>query len=700
MEWYESAIIHYDWVRYGENLSRDYARFVVRKALDLHADTLAFCAQVGGYALWDSKVTEKAEMIADMDLIGELAALCRENNLRFVPWWLGTALGVEAILRKHPDWQIVGPPREDGTQKQHNYICYNTPYRELLYAEIREVLEAYRPDGIYFDQLPGSCYCSTCRAKFEQRYGQPMPIVPDEFFVYNTAAGLPPMLREYRDQCVREFCAGVRKIIDEVSPKTCYAQNWVRNQQAYLAVGNVDVLLPEFYQSEDLLPLGMKHRLTKTYFDHGAIWGNVRHSVRHDGRHHPLRGTRMLLVECLANRASPLLLDLCCMDFDRTGTDQLAETFDHIRAMQETLAGSEPVRYAALLHSRRSHELYPGRFDEGFEGMYRMLLEAHIPFEIVNETGIRRGELGDYRVLVVPDAVSLADASLDAIRSAVADGMGLIGTYMTAVVDENGSPRDRPGLADLFGFEIKECVDYDALRSKRDDPILKLPNMGSERPVLYASAEPGHPLAKCVSPEARFGFEGAFLIIDPSGDAETIGYVHEIDQPRYQGRIHNRPGYYPGRPRCPLGVTRQVGKGRVGYFATQTDATWRRLDAPQLETIMLNSVLWAGGGCPLESPQIPRSVEVRLFHNPERKIYQILLVNLTVNPLVRPPGGWGVVRYVTPHKDLTLVLRTSAKVRAVGSLLGADVRYEAKAQNVTIRLPLLDLYESLTVEYC
>jgi len=218
-------------------------------------------------------------------------------------------------------------------------------------------------------------------------------------------------------------------------------------------VGYCDVLLPEFYQRDDLIPLGARHRLTKTYFDHGAIWGNVRHSVRHDARHNPLRGTRMLLTECVANYASPVMLDLCAMDYDATGTEELATTFGHIRSIQMDLRDAEPVRHAALLHSRRSHELAQAQFDEAFEGMYRLLLENHMQFDIVNEEGIQRGELARYKVLVVPDAVSLHDKTAEAIRKAAKAGLGVVATHMTGLLDPSGNRRARPALADLFGIK-------------------------------------------------------------------------------------------------------------------------------------------------------------------------------------------------------------------------------------------------------
>jgi len=708
MAWYEHPIIFYDWARHREALTPEYARWVVQKALDLNADTLAFCVQVGGYALWNSEVSPRAAQIGEMDLVGELSRLCKKSKLRFVPWWLGTAGGVERVLREHPSWQLVGPPvpgatsgSKDGAAgdqgKKHWYICYNTPYRELLYEEVREVIARYDVDGIYFDQLPGSCYCAWCQKKFERLYGQPMPEVPDEFFVYNSAAGLPPRLREFRDRCVVSFCAGIRKIIDETKPEIIYAQNWIRNQQAYLAKGTVDVLLPEFYQRDDLIPLGLKHRLTKTYFDHGPIWGNVRHSVRHDARHNPVQGTRLLLFECVANLAAPLLLDLGAMDFDQTGKEELAATFGHIRAVQEILAEARPVRHAALLHSRRSHELFPERFDEAFEGMYRLLLENHVPFEIVSEEGVQRGELKEYKVLIVPDAVALADETVTQVRRAVENGAGLVATYMTGTMNESGSRRQQPAFADLFDIELKDVVAYEDVGETGHDPVLGFSEQ--DGPILrYGSVNPDHPLAEGLPGKGFFCFRGGFAVFECGADSQEIARIHTVDFAGLSARPFNRRGVNPGPARWPLAAVRRRGKGRVAYFAPQADAGWRRAHAPELEALLLRAIRWAGGPPPLEAPDCPPPVEVRLFRSAKRRVFQILLTNLATNAFYREVWP-GVIRYVIPHKGLRLNLRTKVKVKKASSLLGAKVEYSAKGGSIQLELSALDLYDSILLEY-
>jgi hypothetical protein len=699
MPWYEQPTIFYDWVRYGEDLRSEYAEWLVQKTLNVHADTLAFCVQVGGYALWNSQVTPQYDRLGDMDLIGELSRLCQENGLRFVPWWLATATGgVRRVLEEHSSWQQVGPPRDGKPSERYNYVCYNSPYRELLYEEVREILTHYQVDGIYFDQLPISCYCPWCQAKFERQYGRPMPVVPDEFLVYVSPAGFPPELQAFRDESVQSFCAGVRRVIDEVSPGVCYAQNWVQNWQARLVRGMVDVVLPEFYQRQDLVPLGLRHRLTKTYFDHGPIWGNVRHSVRHDARHFPVRSTQMLLVDCVANLAAPLMLDLCAMDFDTTGTVELAGTLDHMRDMQAFQADAEPVRYIALLHSLPSHQLFSERFEEAFEGLYRLLFESHIPFEIVNEAGIQRGELTGYRALVLPDAVALADETVALVREAVENGLGLVATYMTGLFDADGRKRAQPALADVFGFELDDVTAYDVLEGVAHDPVLHLPDVDG-RMFHYGSARTTHPLAGGLPEQGLFSFQGGYVVCSPADDAQVIADIHAADQIRLNSRPYNRRGHYPGPARWPLALVREQGEARLAYFAPQAEAEWRRAHAPELDSLLVRAILWAGGQPPLEAPDCPRSVEVRLFYSEERRATQILLVNLTTNPLIQMGIDPAVVRYVTPHKSLRLTLRAEEEVRTVRSLIGTQVTYRQEEGMVHLELALLDLYDSIVVEY-
>jgi hypothetical protein len=285
-----------------------------------------------------------------------------------------------------------------------------------------------------------------------------------------------------------------------------------------------------------------------------------------------------------------------------------------------------------------------------------------------------------------------------AINQAVDGGLGLIASHMTGLMDKHGGRRDQPGLAGLFGIQMNDLVAYDARRPASTDPVLHLPNIESEPVFHYGSVREDHPLSEGISPQRRFSFQGGFVVVDACQDARVVADIHVCDQATMHGRIHNRPGVYPGPARWPLAVTRELPNARVAYFAAQLEATWRRLHGPELDSLLLRSMRWAGGPLPLQAADCPASVEVRFFHDSTAKVFHILLVNLTTNSLNRDRGGWGVIRYVTPQKQVSLRLQVDVEVKAVSSMK-SEVSRKADGGSVVVELAKLDLYDHLTIEY-
>ena len=701
--WYETARIFYDWIRIGEDLDKDYAKYLVQKTKDLNCNTLAFCVSVYGYALWDSEVSPKYDRIGKMDLIGELATLCRKNDLYFVPWWLGTSMGAGRVLEEHPGWIVHGPPKDGQPGREFNYICYNTPYRDLIYQEVEEILTRYDVDGIYFDQLPGSCYCPSCQEKFKSLYGRSMPVVEDEFilaFNHNIPASrYPVLLNEFRENSIIGFCAGIRKIIDENQPGTAYVQNWIKNHHASLGVDLVDVVLPEFYQKDDLVALGMKHRITKSYFGNGAIWGNVRHSVKHDARHFPVQGTQMLLMDCVANHSAPLMLDLCAMDFDATGKDQLGRTFADIEKFYDSNDRSKEVYYATLLHSLPTYKQDPVEYMKDFEGIYRLLFESHIPFNLITEEGIQQGGLDKTRVLIIPNAAYLTTETAEAIKGAVNQGMGLLATHMTGYKEANGSIREKPILSDVLGYELLDIQTPFTTATLSQHPDLKVSDIDRGY-FYYASARPGHTLTSDMSEDAYFSFWGNFAAIKPSADATVIGDIHLPDHARLSTREYNRRGVFPGPAHWPLAIVRQYGKGKTAYFVPQADEIERRVYAPEYTRLLEKTILWAGGPAILETPDIPPPVEIRIFHNPSKKLYTILMINHTTSPLVRGKHeGIGVIRYIVPLRNIEFAFLPEIIPADIRDFEGNSVPFKIADNKVQITIHELDSYQGLFLKY-
>ena len=88
-------------------------------------------------------------------------------------------------------------------------------------------------------------------------------------------------------------------------------------------------------------------------------------------------------------------------------------------------------------------------------GFYKALLENHVPMDYVVDKELTEQYLSQYKVLVLPNAACLSEKQNQAIRNYVANGGGLVATYMTSLKDEEGVMRKDFGLADVFHASYK-----------------------------------------------------------------------------------------------------------------------------------------------------------------------------------------------------------------------------------------------------
>jgi hypothetical protein len=207
-------------------------------------------------------------------------------------------------------------------------------------------------------------------------------------------------------------------------------------------------------------------------------------------------------------------------------------------------------------------------------------------------------------------------------------------------------------------------------------------------------------LARDLPENSLFSFQGGFVTCQPLTGAGIFSDIHPPDHSRLYAREYNRRGVFPDDPRWPLAIARTVGDARVAYFAAQADAQWRRAHAPELTCLMENAVLWAGGKPPISTRDVPNSVEVRPFHDKNRARVTLLLVNHSTNPLSAPGDARiGVIRYITPHRNLKLLLPIDGAVRSVTSLAGNRVKYTREGGAILIELSYLHLYDAIIVDY-
>lgn len=112
------------------------------------------------------------------------------------------------------------------------------------------------------------------------------------------------------------------------------------------------------------------------------------------------------------------------------------------------------IANVALVVAQRSNRLYkapPGTDGlDSIQGMYSILTDARIPFDVVLSDDLSREKLKRYSVLILPNVALMSDQQRSQIEVFVEHGGSLLATFETGLYDERGSPRSDFAMAHHF----------------------------------------------------------------------------------------------------------------------------------------------------------------------------------------------------------------------------------------------------------
>ena len=136
-----------------------------------------------GWAYFPSEANKMHPGLS-FDLLSSEIEVCRELG---VSWPIYISAGYdERYLHEHPEHAAIYSRNDeplklaktdDGrtyiTNRNRFYrVCFNTPYLEVLKAQVEEVVTRYMPEGIFMDICVESpCYCDSCRRAVREAGG-------------------------------------------------------------------------------------------------------------------------------------------------------------------------------------------------------------------------------------------------------------------------------------------------------------------------------------------------------------------------------------------------------------------------------------------------------------------------------------------------------------------------------------------------
>jgi hypothetical protein len=410
-----------------------------------------------------------------------------------------------SMFRDHPDWvqvDIAGKPNrfvggegrvfwvEPGTESA--WLCPSTPYAEYFFKRVQRLARTAL-DGMWGDvpllsdivaQWP--CICSYCKARFNAETGMTIPAAVN----WSSAAfrrwvtWRHKLISDFEQKILtkaREARADFEVIIETVTMD--YTSGTAQgldpasvDDGGLLRVWEVDAVSDRSAMrsatADDWMDMAVMMKYGAGISGHRPSWVFC-YGIQPDDAEH-------VFGLALATGNNPFELKIPIMT-ETVSAAYRSRVFNWLKG-EEALYAAYPLHHVAVLYSSASRDfldqvsgvgLYSSlnagdnlwwsttssdtvpqmQYVADYRGWCRALIHAHVPFDVLPTARATAAALGRYRVVVVPSAVALSDATMAQLAMFVAAGGTVIASGPDlGKFDENGA--DRGSAALLTGLGI------------------------------------------------------------------------------------------------------------------------------------------------------------------------------------------------------------------------------------------------------
>jgi hypothetical protein len=529
------------------------------------------------------------------DLFGECVKAAKARGIRVMARF-SIDIAKSTLAEKHPDWfcrtedgqlvrrSLVGAPDDPSASSEFAPTCqFSDYYTGFVPALFDEILTRYPVDGIYTNGWPSAdavvCYCANCR-----KIADPHSREYADAFLRRAVE-----LWQSYDALVRRHDAkliftgnlggGFRGGSLDLSALAATAPWFMADNQGRGGIG-----APGWDASQQtrigkaIVGDRPVTNITAGYEIAGDIrWRNVTGNPQE---------VRSRIWQTLAAGG---VVHYHWLGFqqgfveDRRWQKLGREVLGWQAANDRHFHNIRSIANVALVVSQLSNRLYdapPGtdRLD-AVQGMYQLLTEARIPFDVLLERDLNGAALARYKLLVLPNIALLSDAQARAIEAFARAGGSVLSTFETGLYDETGAPRPDYALAGLFGMRrIGKRESYGRTGTPSRPPF------------------PGSPALQRI--EARHPILAGFTDTDwIQGSSCRVPIA--VDGPPILTHIAQYPWYptegvYSRQPHTPFATlaVREAGEARLVHFAGDVEAGYWRSGAGDQGDLVLGALRW------------------------------------------------------------------------------------------------------------
>jgi hypothetical protein len=395
-----------------------------QKALQVaHVDAINLFAK--GHHSWSYYPTKVGRMHPnlDFDLLGAQIEACHEIGVLAPIYY--TVGWSSNDAEEHPDWcmrnrdgsvvttgtwdESAGP--EDRRPLFHwKFLCLNTGYHDHILEQVEEIARTYPVDGFWFDiyQVQRLCFCEACKAGM---LAEGIDLESDY------------QVERFHGNVIKTHQKELRAVISKYHPEamvffngttsTERHTNFTQKMYEYNTMQDLEDL-PTTWGGYDKLPMQSKYFLKAGYpvtamsGKFHTAWGEF------GGFKHPnaikYEAASMIAWGANCNFGDQLHPS---GEMDMATYENIGEAYAYVRKIEDYGIGGIPVARVGLWRS------YDQPHDEGAS---KMLLEAHVNFDIAN----LEEDLGIYDVVIVPGKACLSEREANRLNAYAKDGGSLI----------------------------------------------------------------------------------------------------------------------------------------------------------------------------------------------------------------------------------------------------------------------------------
>jgi hypothetical protein len=613
-----------------------------------------YCKSHVGLCNWPTKVGKIHPALQDRDVTGQLLEELKRRDIASCAYH--SLIFDNHAWLEHPDWRIesLDAPGKLGVLGPRYGVCCpnNSDYRAYEREQVTDLLTRYEFDAVFFDMMfwPAVCGCPHCRERHRVEEGAHIPGVVDwtspEWCSFQAA----------RERWIREFAGTMTDLAKQHQGEVPVYHNFAPSSGPWL--------------------LGVPYTLSEDQdFCGGDNYGDEIQQLvwckqmLHLSKHRPPEFMTSLVGSSLADHVSlrseasmqfrayaSTALDAASLFIDAidpigTVNDDVYEVLGRVyekTQAYEPYLGGDPLEDIAIYASGESkvdflqndQSLESARSGRGavphlqaVRGVAIALQQAHLPFGIITRKQL--GDLGRYRLVILPDVSRMDGEEVEAFRSYVAAGGSLYASRYTSLVETRGVRNTDFLLADLFGCHLDS-------------------EEGAARSVYLT---PVDSLAALIAPQRHVAFTpllgalaGGLLRLRP-GEGRvlatlTLPYGHpkpgRVDDQSWAS-IHSSPPWE--ETEMPVIVAHEYGRGHCIYSAAGLES----IDHPAARQLFLGLVRELMPGPASFEAQAHPNIWVNAFDQPDASRIQISFVNplaqsgqlpaFSMRFELRPPAG-------------------------------------------------------------